>query len=55
LDERIDKDGITSVVGVTTKDRPHFIIPFLKNEDFIGESHVASWSQAYQTKRMEAG
>jgi hypothetical protein len=30
-------------------------VPFPRNEDFIGESHVASWFKAYQKKRIEAG
>jgi hypothetical protein len=45
----------TVVASVIAKDQPHFMVPFPRNEDFIGESEVASWFKGYQTKRIEAG
>ncbi|KAI5788555.1 hypothetical protein FPQ18DRAFT_392030 [Pyronema domesticum] len=50
----VDKIGITTVIGVTTKDKPHFMVPFPRNEDFIGKSHIASWLKAYRKKRIKA-
>jgi hypothetical protein len=47
--------GMTTVVAVTTKDKPHFMVPFPRNEDFIGESYIASWFKAYRKERIAAG
>ncbi|KAI5788603.1 hypothetical protein FPQ18DRAFT_262075 [Pyronema domesticum] len=43
------------MISVATKDQPHFMVPFPKNEEFIGESLIASRFKAHQTKRIKAG
>jgi hypothetical protein len=43
------------MIGVATTDQPHFMVPFPKNEEFIGESLIASRFKAHQTKRIKAG
>ncbi|KAI5788556.1 P-loop containing nucleoside triphosphate hydrolase protein [Pyronema domesticum] len=35
--------------------QPHFMVPYPENENFIGDSHVASWFKAHQKKWIEAG
>ncbi|KAI5785331.1 hypothetical protein FPQ18DRAFT_309255 [Pyronema domesticum] len=43
--------------GYSTKapsDQLHLMVPFPRNEDFIGESHVESWFKAHRKKRIEA-
>ncbi|KAI5785472.1 hypothetical protein FPQ18DRAFT_87842 [Pyronema domesticum] len=35
--------------------QPHFMVPYPENENFIGDSHVASWFEAHQKKWIEAG
>jgi hypothetical protein len=47
-------DG-TTVVAVTTKDKPHFMVPFPKNEKFIGKSHISFWFQDYRQQRIASG
>ncbi|CCX07754.1 Similar to Pc13g00620 [Penicillium chrysogenum Wisconsin 54-1255]; acc. no. XP_002558510 [Pyronema omphalodes CBS 100304] len=54
VDGHYDKVG-TTVVGVTTEDQPHFMVPFPRNEDFVGESQVTSWFKSYQKQRIESG
>jgi hypothetical protein len=44
-----------TVAGETTKDQPQFMVPFPRNEGFIGESQVTSWFKAHQQQRIEAG
>jgi hypothetical protein len=46
---------MTTVIDETTKEQPYFMVPFPRNDDFIGESHVASWLKDYQQGRMKAG
>jgi hypothetical protein len=56
LDECLEhRVGMTTVVAVPTKDKPHFMVPFPRNEDFIGESYIASWFKAYRKERIAAG
>ncbi|KAI5783271.1 hypothetical protein FPQ18DRAFT_113763 [Pyronema domesticum] len=42
VDGHNDKVGMTAVVGMAAKNLPHFMVPFPKNEEFIGESLIAS-------------
>jgi hypothetical protein len=54
-DECRDRVGMTTVAGVTPKDQLHFMVPSPRNEDFIGESNIASWFKAFHKRRTEAG
>jgi hypothetical protein len=54
-DECRDKVGMTTVAGVPPKDQLHFMVPSPRNEDFIGESNIASWFKAFHKRRTEAG
>ncbi|KAI5816476.1 P-loop containing nucleoside triphosphate hydrolase protein [Pyronema omphalodes] len=44
-----------TVAAVAPQENPHFMVPFPKNDKFIGESHIASWFKAYGKQRVEPG
>ncbi|KAI5815631.1 P-loop containing nucleoside triphosphate hydrolase protein [Pyronema omphalodes] len=47
--------GTTAVVAVATKDKPHFIVPFPKNDNFIGQSDIEAWFKNHQQQRIASG
>ncbi|KAI5799425.1 hypothetical protein FPQ18DRAFT_417189 [Pyronema domesticum] len=55
VDGHSKKVGMTAVVGETTKDQPHFMVPFPRNKDFIGESHITSWFKIEAGKSERTG
>ncbi|KAI5820705.1 P-loop containing nucleoside triphosphate hydrolase protein [Pyronema omphalodes] len=47
--------GRTTAIAGTTKDKPHFTVPFPKHDNFIGQSHVTMWFKDYIKQRIASG
>ncbi|KAI5820728.1 hypothetical protein BZA77DRAFT_384421 [Pyronema omphalodes] len=47
--------GIITVVATTTKHKTHFMVPFPRNYNFIGVSHIEMWLADYHQKRIVSG
>ncbi|KAI5820734.1 P-loop containing nucleoside triphosphate hydrolase protein [Pyronema omphalodes] len=46
---------MTTVVAVSANDKHHFMVPFPRNENFIGQSHIAMWIEDDRQKRIANG
>ncbi|KAI5816951.1 P-loop containing nucleoside triphosphate hydrolase protein [Pyronema omphalodes] len=44
-----------ATVAVTTKDKPHFMVPFPKNKHFIGRSQISLWYEDYRQQQIASG
>ncbi|KAI5816960.1 hypothetical protein BZA77DRAFT_46327 [Pyronema omphalodes] len=49
------KVATTTLVAVATQDKAHFLVPFPKNDNFIGQSHIETWFKNHQQQRIASG
>ncbi|KAI5816946.1 hypothetical protein BZA77DRAFT_292931 [Pyronema omphalodes] len=47
--------GTMAAVAVTTNDKPHFLVPFPKNKNFIGRSQISLRYEHYRQQQIASG